>query len=57
MDWLTFKDAADAVTDDVKRVREHPLVPARIPIYGFMYDVDTGKLTEIEAASAIGKAR
>lgn len=57
VDWLTFKDAADAVTDDVKRVREHPLVPGRIPIYGFMYDVDTGKLTEIEAASAIGKAR
>ena len=56
VDWLTFKDAADAVVEDVKRVRTHPLVPARIPIYGFMYDVDTGKLTEIEAASAIGKA-
>jgi carbonic anhydrase len=56
IDWLTFKDAADAVIEDVKRVRDHPLVPARIPIYGFMYDVDTGRLTEIEAASAAGKA-
>mgnify|MGYP006274785319 CR=1 FL=1 len=56
VDWLTFKDAADAVVDDVKRVRAHPLVPARIPIYGFMYDVDTGRLTEIEAASAAGRA-
>lgn len=57
IDWLTFKDAADAVVDDVKRIREHPLVPGRIPIYGFMYDVDTGKLTEIPAASAAGQAR
>ena len=57
IDWLTFKDAADAVIEDVKRVREHPLIPARIPIYGFMYDVDTGRLTEIKAASEIGQAR
>lgn len=57
VDWLTFKDAADAVVEDVKRVREHALVPARIPIYGFMYDVDTGRLTEIDAASEIGRAR
>lgn len=57
VDWLTFNDAADAVVDDVRRIREHPLVPARIPIYGFMYDVHTGKLTEIDAASEIGKAR
>ena len=43
--------------DDVKRIGEHPLVPGRIPIYGFMYDVDTGKLTEVPAASAAGRAR
>ncbi len=56
IDWMTFKDAGDAVVEDVKRLREHALVPARIPIYGFMYDVDTGRLAEIEAASAVGKA-
>lgn len=56
VDWLTFKDAADAVVEDVQRIRNHPLVPARIPIHGFMYDVHTGQLTEIEAASAIGRA-
>lgn len=57
VDWLTFKDAADAVIEDVKTVRAHPLVPASIPIYGFMYDVDTGRLHEIEAASEAGRAR
>ena len=27
---------------DVSRIRAHPLVPARIPIYGYVYDVTTG---------------
>lgn len=57
VDWLTFKDAADAVTEDVRAIRNHPLVPGAIPIYGFMYDVDTGRLHEIEAASEAGRAR
>ena len=55
--WLTFSDAAEAVTEDVTRIRNHPLVPGRIPVYGFIYDVDTGKLAEIEAASTAGRAR
>jgi carbonic anhydrase len=54
VDWLTFKDAAEAVIEDVRAIRAHPLVPAAIPIYGFMYDVDTGRLHEIEAASKAG---
>lgn len=57
VDWLTFNDAADAVTEDVRAIRNHPLVPGAIPIYGFMYDVDTGRLHEIEAASEAGRAR
>ena len=53
--WLTFKDAADSVVDDVRRIRSHPLVPANIPIYGYVYDVRTGKLNEVSAATAAGK--
>ncbi len=34
----------------------HPLVPKSIPIYGFVYDVHSGKLIEVEGAQAIGKA-
>ncbi|MDA1132513.1 MAG: carbonic anhydrase [Proteobacteria bacterium] len=50
IDWLTFADLEQSVTDDVARIRNHPLVPARIPIYGFVYDIDTGKLSEVAAA-------
>jgi carbonic anhydrase len=56
IDWLTFADAADAVSEDVKRIRNHPLVPARIPIYGYVYDVHTGKLEEVTEATEAGKA-
>ena len=57
IDWLTIKDQARSVTADVRRIRNHPLVPSSIPIYGYVYDVKTGKLMEIAEATAIGKAR
>jgi carbonic anhydrase len=31
-------------------------VPKNIPIYGYVYEVETGKLREITAATAAGKA-
>lgn len=54
INWLTISDQRQSVIDDVRRIREHPLVPARIPICGFIYQVETGLLIEIEEASAIG---
>jgi carbonic anhydrase len=56
IDWLTISDAQQSVVDDVSRVRNHPLVPGGIPIYGYIYDVKTGRLVEVEAATAAGKA-
>jgi carbonic anhydrase len=56
IEWLTIADQAQAVIDDVERIRNHPLVPKSIPIYGFVYDVGSGKLIEVEGANAIGKA-
>jgi carbonic anhydrase len=54
IDWLTISDTAQAVVDDVTRIRSHPLVPGRIPIYGYIYDVRSGRLVEVEAATAAG---
>jgi carbonic anhydrase len=55
VDWLTISDNAQSVVDDVTRIRTHPLVPARIAIYGFIYDVATGRLVEVPDASAAGR--
>jgi carbonic anhydrase len=55
IDWLTIKDQAESVTSDVARIRSHPLVPADVPIYGYIYDVKSGRLIEVPAATAAGK--
>jgi carbonic anhydrase len=41
----------------VLRIRNHPLVPGDIPIYGYIYDVKTGTLVEVPEATGAGKAR
>lgn len=56
VDWLTIKDNAQSVVDDVARIKKHPLVPKSIPVYGYIYDVKSGRLLEIEQATATGKA-
>lgn len=57
IDWLTIKEQAQSVTEDVIRIKSHPLVPANIPVYGFIYDVKSGKLIEVPAATVAGKVK
>jgi len=56
VNWLTFSDNAKSVVEDVVRIRHHPLVPNDIPIYGYIYDVKSGKLVEVPEATTAGKA-
>jgi carbonic anhydrase len=54
IDWLTIKDQRQSVLADIRRIRTHPLVPGEIPIYGYVYDVKSGRLMEVpEAAEAV----
>lgn len=57
IDWLTIKDQPKSVTADVRRIRNHPLVPKEIPIYGYIYDVKTGRLVEVPEATEAGRAK
>jgi carbonic anhydrase len=54
IDWLTIDDNAKSVVEDVARIRNHPLVNKSIPIYGYIYDVKSGRLIEVPEASEIG---
>ncbi|POY38034.1 carbonic anhydrase [Solitalea longa] len=54
--FLTFKNLESSVTEDVKRIRNHPLIPKHIPVYGYIYDVKTGKLIEVKEATEVGRA-
>lgn len=55
--FLTISNQAESILEDVKRIKNHPLVPAYIPVYGYIYDVKTGKLIEIPEATKAGRAR
>lgn len=39
-------DQARALAEDVQKVRSHPLVPDKVKVGGFLYDVDTGLLEQ-----------
>ena len=56
INWLTIKTQEESVAEDVRRIRHHPLVPKNIPIYGYIYDVKSGKLIEVPEATVAGKA-
>jgi len=47
IDWLTIGDPTQSIIDDVERIKNHPLVPPYIRVYGYMYEVKTGALEEI----------
>ncbi|MDO4243960.1 MAG: hypothetical protein Q4C85_09435 [Actinomyces sp.] len=36
----------EALAEDVRKVRTHPLIPDTVQVGGFVYDVDTGLLDQ-----------
>ena len=46
-DFQPFPDLEDAVRSDVKWLKEHELVLLDIPVSGWVYEVETGKVRRI----------
>jgi carbonic anhydrase len=47
--WQSFSVIADqlaALAEDVRKVRSHPLIPDATEVGGFLYDVDSGLITQ-----------
>lgn len=47
IDFHPFADLEEAIRASVRRVRESPLLPDSFSATGFVYDVKTGRLTEV----------
>ena len=47
-DFLPFTDVEESVREDVALLRQSPLIPANVEISGAVYDVDTGRMTEVK---------
>jgi carbonic anhydrase len=53
IDFLPFTDVEESVREDVAFLLSSPLIPANIEIRGFVYDVRTGKLNEVNFEPAL----
>jgi carbonic anhydrase len=47
IDFLPFPDLDQSVRDDVEFLKSSPLVPDNISIRGFVYDVKSGRMSEV----------
>lgn len=47
IDFLPFSDLEESVREDVDIIRSSPLIPNDIPVSGFIYDVKTGKISQV----------
>lgn len=50
--FYTFTDLEENVRQQIRKARSHPWIPAFIPVRGFIYDVDTGLLSEVAGEPA-----
>jgi carbonic anhydrase len=56
VDWLTINSGLkNSVVADVRRIRDYALISKKIAIYGYIYDVHTGKLSPVHEAMKIGE--
>ena len=44
-----FSDVEENVHQQIQKVKSHPWIPKHVPVRGFVYDVTTGRLTEVSA--------
>ena len=45
-----FSDVEQNVREQVSKIKSHPWTPKHVPVRGFVYDVKTGSLTEVQTA-------
>lgn len=45
--FLPFKDLRQSVLDDIEILKQNPLI-LDVPITGYLYEVETGKIVRVE---------
>ena len=47
MDFFAYKDPVQHTREQIQKVRSHPWIAKDIPVRGFVFDMETGLLTEV----------
>jgi len=48
--FYSFTDVEKEVVKAIQRIKSHPWISKEIPVRGVVYDVNTGKVTEVTAS-------
>jgi carbonic anhydrase len=48
MRFFSYKDPEQNTLEQIKKVRSHPWIAKEVPVRGFVFDVETGHLREIQ---------
>jgi len=51
MRFFSYKDPEQNTREQIEKVRSHPWIEKEVPVRGFVFDVETGLLREIEPAA------
>ena len=51
MRFFSYKDPEEHTRDQIEKVRSHPWIAKDVPVRGFVFDMETGLLREVEAMS------
>jgi carbonic anhydrase len=46
--FFSFEDPEKNTREQIKKVRAHPWIAASVPVRGFIFDVDTGLMKEVQ---------
>jgi carbonic anhydrase len=50
MRFFSYKDPEQHTRQQINKVKSHPWIAKEIPVRGFVFDMETGLLSEVEAA-------
>jgi hypothetical protein len=48
MRFFSYMDPEENTREQIKKVRSHPWIAKDVPVRGFIFDVDTGRLREVK---------
>ena len=51
MRFFSYKDPEQNTREQIQKVRSHPWIAKDVPVRGFIFDVDTGLLKEVQPAA------
>ncbi len=57
MRFFSYKDPEQHTRDQIEKVRSHPWIAKDVPVRGFIFDMETGLLSEVEAGSERASAK